>query len=482
MENSNIISLLKTFSKNEMKEFDKFLRSPYFTEGKGLRHKILYDYFLQLGEFYPDFSSKQFNSELLYQKLYPGTEYNDGIMRKLNSDLNRLAEKFLIQIEMEKNEIDSRKYLLRQLSERKPEKAYIKKFNEILKYLELLEKDEKYFFELSEVWNNHWDYNYTKRDFYKLSESISAVNSYAFYVVLKSLGMYLWSISILRVVNLKLDLHLYKDLMEHVKNNYTMYEKVPHVLFRYNLIMLFISGEEDYFRELKKIKEKYFSLLNKIDKFNVYIMMTNYCYDMILKGNFQYRSERFELDKQCLSQKLYEGAGGLDGFAFLAIAKNANRLGEFKWTEKMGIDFSGEIEPSGKDFALNFVKADTQFAKRQYLGALEYLSRIKTEHFNEKQNIRNLTIMIYYEMDEYDSSLSVIDSSKHYIRSDRHLSPALKENYLKFITIAEQLVKVRENNEKNLVFQLKNKIVLSPNMLNKDWLLEKTEELEKGKK
>jgi hypothetical protein len=205
--------------------------------------------------------------------------------------------------------------------------------------------------------------------------------------------------------------------------------------------------------------------------------MTNFAYDMIISGKFQYRKERFELDKECLSFKLYKATGGLHAYNFLSMAKNANRLGEYKWSERLCKDYADTIVPSGKEFAVKYVNADIYFAKKEYDKALELLSKFKFELVNEKQLTRNLRVMIYYEMHEDNSALSIIDTSKHFLHNDKQLSTNLKENYSNFIKFAGGLIKARESMKPKVIFQLEKSIDTAGNTHNKDWLLEKIEEL-----
>lgn len=477
MTENNLITLLKSFSKGEIKEFDKFLRSPYFTEGKNIRSKILYDYFCLLKNYYPKFLNENLTNEAMFEKLYQGKKYNDVLMRRLNSDLTKLTERFLSQVEFEKNEVKVRASLLQQVSDRKLEKHFIKKFNEMLNFLSKLEKDEDYFFETYNTWKNYWNFNFSSKNVYKLEDSIKNVNSYFNYATLVSLRIYLWALSVSNMINLKNEMYLFDEILRHVKNNYKRYYEIPQILFYYNLIMLMTNKDERFFEELKHLKERYYNILSSLDKFNMFIMMANYCNEMIFDGKFIYRKERFILDNECFSNGLFEVAGGIHIFQFISAAKNAIKLGEYSWTEKICSDFIDRVVPSDKEFCINYVKADICLAKKKYELALQYLSKLNPEHSNTKQYIRNLMISIYYEMNEDNAVLSLVDTSKHFIHNDKYISSLIKERFLNFVKLTEQLIKTRENPEQYPVFQLIKKLNASLNVQDKDWLLEKINEI-----
>lgn len=94
MKNTKLIQILKIFSKEEIKEFEKFIASPYFSRGRDLKpfYKILKSY-------HPDFKSSNFNYERVFEKLYPKEKYNksgaDNILRVLSYELTRLTEEFI---------------------------------------------------------------------------------------------------------------------------------------------------------------------------------------------------------------------------------------------------------------------------------------------------------------------------------------------------------------------------------------------------
>ncbi|MGC8859536.1 MAG: hypothetical protein ACP5P3_10595, partial [Ignavibacteria bacterium] len=94
-----VITLLKSFSDDELKKFRRFLQSPYFNTGS----KVI-DLYNLLCKFYPDFKSKLLNKETLYFRLHNGKKkYKDSTMRDLLSELLDLMQKFLTLENFDKN-------------------------------------------------------------------------------------------------------------------------------------------------------------------------------------------------------------------------------------------------------------------------------------------------------------------------------------------------------------------------------------------
>ena len=66
MENPKIIHFLKCLSKHELREFGKFVRSPFHNNRKDVVR-----YFDLLKVYYPDFGNDESVKQKIYNKLYP---------------------------------------------------------------------------------------------------------------------------------------------------------------------------------------------------------------------------------------------------------------------------------------------------------------------------------------------------------------------------------------------------------------------------
>ena len=91
MNKSKSVQLLSAFSKDELSRSDDFLKSPYFN--KNNRVIRLYK---ELAKDHPEFNSRNIQKEKLYKELFPGKEYNDQIMKNLNSEFLRLRKGIFI--------------------------------------------------------------------------------------------------------------------------------------------------------------------------------------------------------------------------------------------------------------------------------------------------------------------------------------------------------------------------------------------------
>src|SRR6187399_2290666 len=90
MKNTSLIKILKTFSTAEIKEFGEFVRSGFFYKNESVIR--LYDY---IRKFHPEYDENKIEKENVHKKLFTGTKYNDGFLRKLIFNLTNLAETYM---------------------------------------------------------------------------------------------------------------------------------------------------------------------------------------------------------------------------------------------------------------------------------------------------------------------------------------------------------------------------------------------------
>ncbi|MEZ4963154.1 MAG: hypothetical protein R2830_25245 [Saprospiraceae bacterium] len=103
-----LYTLLKTFSREDLKQAKKFLASPYFnTDGHVVK---LFD---RLCRAYPDMEAPQLENERLFKFLFPNLkEYDDHKLRNLRSKLTKLLERFLIENMLQKSPYMENKLLV----------------------------------------------------------------------------------------------------------------------------------------------------------------------------------------------------------------------------------------------------------------------------------------------------------------------------------------------------------------------------------
>ncbi|MBV6478797.1 MAG: hypothetical protein HGGPFJEG_01554 [Ignavibacteria bacterium] len=114
MKELQLTEILKSFDKEEVKSFRKFLSSPFNRSRRNTG--ILLDHVIQ---FYPEFESSKYVKETVFTKLFPDQDYNEKKIMNFIFDLTESAKDFLMFNTLFSSKTDSQIYTCRGLYNKK---------------------------------------------------------------------------------------------------------------------------------------------------------------------------------------------------------------------------------------------------------------------------------------------------------------------------------------------------------------------------
>src|SRR5688572_11768167 len=121
LEDSKLVTLLKTLNKQEFERLEKYVKSPFFNSSEQL--VTLFD--LLKGD-YPDFAL--ISKDKIFRVFYPKEEFKDKKIRDMLSRLLEIAQGFLSQIEFEKRSHLENVFAMNQMIGRGLERHYKGKY------------------------------------------------------------------------------------------------------------------------------------------------------------------------------------------------------------------------------------------------------------------------------------------------------------------------------------------------------------------
>jgi hypothetical protein len=139
--------------------------------------------------------------------------------------------------------------------------------------------------------------------------------------------------------------------------------------------------------------------------------------------------------------------------------------------------YLNKLMPSAVENMSQYSMAYLHFAKGEYSNAIELVNKIGFELLSFKYELRNLHLMLLYELNEHEPLLHAIDSYRHFALNNPGLSVPSRKNIYKFINYITSLCKLKEKHDKSDIQSLKYKI-LNDTLNTKYWLLEKVNEIE----
>lgn len=472
MINTLLIEILRTFTSEELNRFTDLINSPYFNKKSSL---IIF--FGELKKFAPEFKDESLNRESLWKVIYPGKDFNYGTMKNLVYDLHKLVERFLTEEIFDTDSIAKDYYLLRNLKDKSLSNVYSKVFRKALKTCENIGEFDKSYYWMSELHSLSGEYK-----FFQSPKKID------FKIFIKSSEYYIYSVLI----------KLTRQLNATISGGNPEETLVKKFLESFDLkpVMRFIqkSSSKDY-KKINFFYKRYLSLTNP-DKPELYFVFKDY---LIENDHFLSKEERFNLYTSlitALNSLRYDSAlkikefnnldklrleknvlinyeGNLSPIIYSSIVMNAGKLRDIEFLDNFINIYYKKLPDEYKENMYNFGMAYLMFAKRQFPKALEYICKVKLDIDKYKYYTRSLQLMIYYELKDEISFTYAKENFRHFLSN----GDLQKEIYYNFVKYTEKLLKLREHYNNETYLNLKNEIIHLEKLSNKNWLLEKIEEL-----
>ncbi|MBS1552240.1 MAG: hypothetical protein JST15_09265 [Bacteroidetes bacterium] len=488
MKKSKIISILKSFSPEELKKFRDFVHSPFHNKNKNAL-----GLFEIIRKYYPGFEESPIEKEKVFRKLFPGKNYNDTVMRILLSDLLKISEEYLAYTGFKKNKYDELKFLLSEYKERNLDSLYKRNFRYAESTLdESGNIDIYYFLKRFELESAGIDFLISK------DKQISTGKN-----VLRQ-GEYLVSLFLSGILNIVHELKVHKDvlniefefnladkaiqsidleaLLGYMKDNNFIY--YPVISIYYNMYMSYIHEDiDEYYYELRKKVDENFGYFTRNERVNLMIILENICLIKAVNGKPDFYHNLMEIYRKMLSEKIYLHSDNeyFQINLFRNMFYTAIILEDYKWAEKFLSEHISELSPGQRENMDHYTKAVLFFEKKNFNGSLEEVNKVKFNFFVYKYDVKLLMLKSFYELGYYENALSMIDSFSHFLSKNKIVSETEKERFGNFNSFLKVLIKIKTGSvtsgDKNLSKRISGtKIVNS-----RKWLLEKAHEAEKRK-
>lgn len=461
MQKTKLIMLLKTFSKQEMKDFEKFFISPYFSSQRNLK-----PLFNELKKFHPSFESPHLTIEKIFRKLNPGKKYekkkSDHYLQVMFSDLATLAEKFII-LELLFNEDNIyRVYgILNTAFKNRNMANYRNKI--ILKEMELIKKiigGYQFYYEMS-VLNN---------DLAETSWGLNKITDAFDYIQRIPLYLYGYNLSCLSVlVNNYTAIprfYSYKPkslaLLEMGIQSFDpwVFEKECYddglgtkqlVLTNYYVLKAQLN-KDDYDSVVKAIEiyKSNFHMLNYTSKWDFFNSLYNICalrrFEADYKKYLFLRNDLidFVISKGILDTSEEEHVEPKNYFLFLHFKIFTSDKEELKKFIDLMLE---KVHNEVKIWLFDYSYAWISFMDNDYERTLEYLSKFNSKNLSYKNYAAQLRILSLYSLGYFEEALYRLNSHEQYIYSNTKISGEKNYTDLLFIKSVRTLINYRTNSD-----------------------------------
>ncbi len=476
MFSDKLVSLLQTFSKYELNRFKKFLQSPYFNDQDDL---------LQLFEIVnktlrsDDQQMAALEKNNLWKALYPNRRFDDAHLRRLSSDLNQLAMRFMVE-EARKQETLSEALELQRILEKPELQKHLSGVErQIRKQLQSMPGQSTWYY-LSQF-RLHWNiYNRASKvvatsDF--MDKLVPADQSLEYFYVVQKLKFYVAWLIYRGFRSTEQELPVIPGFWEHIKQQ--QFGDVPLVSIYQNVILCLTEPDEElHFTNLISSLEKFAAKLTREDLRECYYIAQNYCAFKISQGKMEYYREVFEIFRSMINKGLLLENEQLSEGVYKNIITAGLGVGEYGWAEKFIEEYSIYLPSNIRENARIFNLSYLYFHQKKYQKVIELLRNVEYSDVVYALGSKQMLLRTYFESNEYLAMDSLIDSFRIYLRRNKLISKNLKQEYSNFLNFIKRLISLDPANQQSLSL-LKTRVSETPYVNSKKWLLDKIEELEK---
>ncbi len=489
MKDSKLIAMLKTFTASELKDFDTFLRSPYFSIGRDLT-----EFFNCLKQFHPGFDNPKFTPDNLYKKLYPQKKFDLNIstanLYTLSSELYKLCKEYLIQSGFNEDEHRRKFYLLNKLREKKLYKEFDREYRD-------QEFDRDYsnkggandFFNKYYLTHSYLEYCVESG---KPREAFDSIYGLGDYSALAALNFGYRNPDLQNSAkNYKLEDHynfidnMIKNLdsdkmLESMKENNDRF--YPYVAINYGIFQMSKNPKkEEHYYSLKTLIIENLTLFGKSEQYILFSILCSYCVQRIKECSSEvFLNEEFGLIKMTFELDIYKynKKDKINIVRFRNIVRSAYFVNEIAWLENFAENYLNELESVHLDNMRHYCNTYIYLGKRNYEKALENIMQIKFDHFIFKLELKYIMIRIFYELDYTEQAFAMIDTTKHYLKSNKNPDDLSNQEkvFFKYIT---SLLKIKNSANKQDLNLLEENLKKETYLSSQKWLLEKIDELKK---
>jgi hypothetical protein len=448
--NEKVISILKTFDKNDIRNFKKFLDSPIFSTGRDLTK-----YYECIIKYHPEF---EIDKGKFLKKYFGKSDDEEGkqsrILRAVSSDFGKALDEYITLMTMKSMNFYSEYLLIEGYSKRGLYELGERKTEEVLSG----EEDSDSLFTkklqvilLKNLYSNFKNMTNKNYEIYDVVESQSEdLLSFLFNFsshILNSLNVNSTIFNIDRKteqLSLLMDNINLDTFLENLRPDYPNYKRI-----KLDIILLCAVLKNKKFEHLyMKLNEVYFDTFDSLqdrNKTNYFLYVLNY---YTLNLSEEIITLKFEFIKFGLSHGLFPMGEMkyIHPSSYKIFMLAGLHAGDIEWTEKYIEEYLEKVDPDIKENMHSYSHAYLAHYKKEYLKSIDFISEFKFGNEVFTYDMKLMQLKNYYELAKisgsYLESLNYsIDAFSHFLKENKKVSESYKNAGREFIAGMKLLIK-----------------------------------------
>jgi len=443
MKKSKLIALLQTFSDKEIKRFVEFAQSPWFNKSKNLCR-----FCELLAKAYPHFEESSIEKAHLYAQVFGvGKPYHDATLRNLVSDAMSLANRFLVQLNLELAPIEAHLYLARELVMRDTLNLAEKELQDIDRQLCQLNHSQGFYYQWRVLYYRLTDYLYYKQQKIDLRNQTlqQKLNNIFCNFWLDLFNLF----SVL--VNLNKTTTAYPFQLNEARAalklfNPAQYEQQPQIIVAYYMACLSDkTAGWDVFLDLHNALKRHRRQLGSDIVIRANVFMANYLVHSAHAGSSETKQILLDLylDNVALHEQRKEN---IPAWLFDVITDMSFGLKGEHWVQQFINRYESHLLPDVRAGWLMYARARLYFYQANYPDAIALLANNQPFHEQHYFYTRPLMLYAYFATANYDAFIALLDTLKHTLtRRKNELAPPKYTALKNSLAILPKLYKLRQH-------------------------------------
>lgn len=473
MQSSKLLATIRSFNEEEVEQFVRYSNIMVdFEKGYSEILRTMLDFIITNRDQQED---NLLSKKTVFAILYPKETYSKSKIEHLMYRLHRITKKFIIN---QSDELETTQLL--KLADFYKTKKLHQLFNSTIKEINKKQETEhrkslgyyqdKFFLE-QEILNYHCYFN-------KRNEGLNVVNTLealdAYYLITKLEYACL-------LLSQSMDTPLPKDevtsMVSMTKELIENTKELP-ILELYYLVFLMLQNfeEEQYYKDFTTLLHAHLNDISDdhIKSFQAYAR--NYCVEQYNRGKVDYLRQTFELYKFHLAQGYIYYDNKLMPGTFQTIISIATKFKQYDWILEFLVSHKDRLMgTSFPEDIYNFNLANYYFCIREYDKVIDCLkSTYDDPHYTIAA--KRLEIKTYFEM-QFVLLETKINNFKLFVYRMSNMPKERVEANNNFINMVKQILHPKTISNPKRIQKLIDKISSIKRITEKEWLLEKLEEM-----
>lgn len=452
MNNSGLIEILKTFTKSDLKEFDKFLKTRFLGTDN-----IIYKLYKTLIKYHPDFKKEKIGIKDIFKIIYNGKAINSSLMRKNISILQKCIDEYFLQLSSEKLTRLKNICLLEEYRVRNLSKQYNTKYKEIKsKFFDKQKVESEIFyslmnFEIETASSLILDNKREKADF-----AIKREYEFFMYMLFDKIENHSSQKEIYSQMNKEFSTIIdkaflpnfnYDGFINSLEKDETEYGFLLKI-FYYSYKCYQDIGSIDNYRTLKKLIIDNYSKFDDYYKHAFLLRLTSLTSPFMNKPEYAF-DRNFYL-KTIIQNKYFKlHFNYLQVPVYLESFYASIRVDDKEFAKELLEKHISEVNENFRENLYNFCMCGYLIHLKKYKEALCYNVKVKKELIQYKKMLQIYLFDIYYALNYYDNALSALQALKYFVTAETKLVESDKIFYFEYCNFAKKLLEIKSGSYSN---------------------------------